>query len=78
MAQRNRSSQVKRDREQKRRERRQRKADKAAQKRERRFHKDNAETTEYADQQIESPAKDGADMQEPIELHSPPSDIQGG
>ncbi|MHC4540914.1 MAG: hypothetical protein ACYS74_14215 [Planctomycetota bacterium] len=78
MAQRNRSSQVKREREQRKRERQQRKAEKAVQKRERRFRKDDAETIEYADQHIESPAEDGADTQEPDELPSPLSDIRSG
>ena len=77
MAQRNYPSQVKREREQKRRERQQRKAEKVAQKREQRSRKDNPETTEYADQHIESLAEDGADTQEPDKLHSSPSDMRG-
>ena len=53
MAKRNRSSQVKRDREQKKRERQRKKAEKAAMKRERRFARNDSDRAEPPDQNIE-------------------------
>jgi hypothetical protein len=68
MAQRNRSSQVKREREQRKRERQQRKAEKATQKRERRFDQEDEDAESLEDRQNvapDLPTEDTASPQEP-------------